>query len=390
MNDMDIGQTLRALTPTPPRLLSADAVLWTAGGRRRRGLALLTAGAFSAACVLGLSVAATRTAAPLQTAVMPPPTVSVEGVMFVRRAIDSYQPALGIKRGDPRAVFVAVAGTDLTKKQCATHEEAVIASQTRKSVTVAMWRYTPQNAASEVSCSKGSLARFVSRQPPLVRLALRKPLGQRQVRITGRPGTSPVLVLSAQGEPVEANLAPPNPDSARICLAGSCTTVTDKQLLAMSAQAINSAVEVRPGRSCSDAGRTDNVHRTYDVRFFLAGHQGPAFEVPLGCTPIRVAGGAREFTPRDGGPDVVRIAYDQQITPANQCMGIGGPSGGPVTQDYVGLTLRQAQVRAELTKNDFIRIAGRNGTCAGIVRDHVINRVNVYLEHGVVTASKSF
>lgn len=61
-----------------------------------------------------------------------------------------------------------------------------------------------------------------------------------------------------------------------------------------------------------------------------------------------------------------------------------------MTKDYVGLTLEQAKQRANSTNNDGIRIAGCDGKCAGIVRDHVINRVNIYLENGIVTASKSF
>ena len=63
---------------------------------------------------------------------------------------------------------------------------------------------------------------------------------------------------------------------------------------------------------------------------------------------------------------------------------------GPETKDYAGLTLEQAQQRAVATNNDVIRVAGRDGACTGIVRDHVINRVNLYLQNGVVTAAHSF
>ena len=80
----------------------------------------------------------------------------------------------------------------------------------------------------------------------------------------------------------------------------------------------------------------------------------------------------------------------QQISPENRCLGIGGPSGGPETKDYIGLTLPLAEQRAVKTNNDLIRVAGRDGRCAGIMRDHLINRVNLYLENGVVTAAHSF
>ena len=107
--------------------------------------------------------------------------------------------------------------------------------------------------------------------------------------------------------------------------------------------------------------------------------------MPLGCAPIRAPGAYDEYALDSGAADIVRIAYDQQISPDNQCLGIGGPSGAPRPS-----TLEQAQQRAVSTNNDVIRVAGRDGACTGIVRDHVINRVNLYLQNGVVTAAHSF
>lgn len=51
--------------------------------------------------------------------------------------------------------------------------------------------------------------------------------------------------------------------------------------------------------------------------------------MPLGCSALRVVGDDREFAFDSGVPDVVRIPYDQQISPGNDCLGIGGPSGAP-------------------------------------------------------------
>ena len=130
--------------------------------------------------------------------------------------------------------------------------------------------------------------------------------------------------------------------------------------------------------------------RTYLVRFAAYGRTGSEIEVPLGCAPVRAPDAYDEYALDSGGADFVHIAYDQQIYPDNLCLGIGGPSGGPETKDYLGLTLEQAQRRAVATDNDVVRVAARDGACTGIVRDHVIHRVNVYLQDGVITAAHSF
>lgn len=260
-------------------------------------------------------------------------------------------------------------------------------SQSSASVTVTTWQYTPTTPGPGLFCSD------VGHGDHEVRLQLTSPLGNRPLFLRGTDGPRPVLLLGATpaSDPRGSGLAPAHPTSGEICLQDHCVAITDSQLLRDSAAAVDSALPVRPGGgSCSDAGRTDNVDRTYVVRFTVDGRTGPRIAVPLGCSPLGVIGAPERYGFPSGTADTLRIAYDQQITPENHCLGIGGPSGGPVTKDYVGLTLVQAQARATATNNDILRIAGQDGTCVGVVRDHVINRVNVYLEHGLITAAKSF
>lgn len=314
----------------------------------------------------------------------PPGTLTVEGVEFFRRATERFVLRPGVQPDDEQGVFVTVPQTHVPSGECAVHYEPVVASESDDEVVLATWRYTPEQTSQTLSCDD------LGRGDRMARLQLDEPLGDRTLRIEGRDGPSPVLLLTADGEPVMADLAPADPDSAEICLDDRCVTATDSQLLRMAAEAINRALRVRPGDGCSDRGRTDNVDRTYLVKFVDGGRTGPRIEVPLGCSPIRAPGGYEEYAVDAGGADVVRIAYDQQISPENKCLGIGGPSGGPETKDYVGLTLEQAEQRAAATNNDVIRVAGQDGVCTGIVRDHVINRVNVYLENGVVTGAHSF
>lgn len=313
-----------------------------------------------------------------------PASLTVDGLEFLRRDTVRFVLGPGVRNGDDLGVYVSVPETYVPDGDCAEHYEPVVASERDDEVVLATWRYTPEPKQPELFCAG------VGHGERTVRLQLDEALGDRPLRIEGRDGPSAVLLLASDGEPVTADLAPADPDSAEICLDGRCVTATDGQLLKMAAEAVNRAVRVRPGDDCSDSGRTDNVDRTYLVRFVKAGTPEPQIEVPLGCAPIKAPGGYDEYALDSGGPDVVRIAYDQQISPDNQCLGIGGPSGGPETKGYVGLTLDQAEQRAAATNNDVIRIAGRDGACTGIVRDHVINRVNVYLESGVVTAAHSF
>lgn len=318
-------------------------------------------------------------------AAQPPNTVTVGGLAFLRRGTERFVLRPGVRPDDKLGVFVTVPQTHVPDGDCAVHYEPVVASESDNEVTLATWRYTPRQQTGTTVVCYGA-----SQGDRKVRLQLEQALGDRPLRIEGRDGPSPVLLLASDGEPVMADLAPADPDSAEICLDSRCVTVTDSQLLTMSAEAVNRALRVRPGDDCSDQGRTDNVDRTYLVRFAAVGRTPPEIEVPLGCAPIRAPGAYDEYALDSGGADIVRIAYDQQIAPDNQCLGIGGPSGGPETKDYVGLTLEQAQQRAVATNNDVIRVAGRDGVCTGIVRDHVINRVNVYLQNGLVTAAHSF
>ena len=318
-------------------------------------------------------------------AAQPPNSVTVDGLDFLRRDTEQFVLRPGVRPDDKLGVFVTVPQTHVPDGDCAVHYEPVVASESDNEVTLATWRYTPRQQTGTTVVCYGA-----SQGDRKVRLQLEQALGDRPLRIEGRDGPSPVLLLASDGEPVMADLAPADPDSAEICLDSRCVTATDGQLLKMAAEAVNRALRVRAGDDCSDQGRTDNVDRTYLVRFAAVGRTPPEIEVPLGCAPIRAPGAYDEYALDSGGADIVRIAYDQQIAPDNQCLGIGGPSGGPETKDYVGLTLEQAQQRAVATNNDVIRVAGRDGACTGIVRDHVINRVNVYLRKGVVIAAHSF
>lgn len=323
---------------------------------------------------------------PAEGASAPPPErLTVDGLEFLRRDKQPFVLRPAVREGDATGIVVTVPATHAPDGKCAVHYEPVISAQDDDGITLATWRYTPEHTGS-LDCAG------VGHGDRTVRLDLQRPLGDRPVAIDGRNGTSLVYLLAPgpDGGFITADLAPADPSSAEICLDQRCVTVTDRPLLRMSAEAINRALRVRAGDECSDAGRNDNVDRTYRVRFATPDGPGVPIDVPLGCSPVRVAGGYEEYALDSGGPDVIRIAYDQQISPDNQCLGIGGPSGGPETKDYVGLTLEQAEQRAAATNNDVIRIAGRDGACTGIVRDHVINRVNIYLEDGIVTAAHSF
>lgn len=385
MTPTDLHDALQALPPSPPRPLSADAVLRRAATtRRRRATALLSvAGLLAGLAVVG---AQHRTGPPAELA-RPPATIVYGGLVFERREQEPFVLRPGIQGDDPRTVLVTVPEPWVPDGPCAVLDEPVVARETDDEVVLATWRYTP--APPSTPSTEAFACAGVGHGDRTVRLRLDRPLGDRPLLIAGREGPSQVLLLGPDGEPVRADLAPDAPDSAEICLDGDCAVQTDRGLLQQAAAAVDRAQEVRPGQECSDGDRP-YVDRTYRVRFTDDGRTGPALDVPLGCAPLGVVGEPRRFADDVGGPDEVRIAYDQQIEPETQCLGIGGPSGGPPTKDYVGLTLAQAQQRAEATHNDVVRVAGRDGTCEGVVRDHVINRVNVYLVEGVVAAAKSF
>lgn len=311
----------------------------------------------------------------------PPERIVVEGMEFLRRGTEPLVLHPGVRPDDASGVFATVPRTHVPSGECAVHYEPVVASQTSDEVVLATWRYTPEQKSEVLSCDA------IGRGDRTARLQLDEPLDDRALRIEGRPSESSVLLLDRTGAAVPFGLAPVDAKPAEVCLEQRCVTVTDEPLLRMVAETLNRAVRVRAGDPCSDAGRTDGVDRTYLVRF---GSTGLQVEVPLGCAPLHVVGSKQEYALDAGGPDVVRIAYDQQISPENMCLGIGGPSGGPESKGYVGLTLEEAERRAIATNNDVLRVAGRDGVCTGIVRDHVINRVNVYLEDGIVVAAHSF
>ncbi len=381
MTPTELTEALHALAPAPPRPLSADAALHRASRtRRRRGAALLVAaGLVGGTAVVGVD----RADAPSVELARPPATMVLGGLVFERREQVPFVLRPGVRPDAPRTLDVSVPQTWLPDGACAEHFEPLVAREDDDAVVLATWRYSPSAPSAEVGCAG------VGHGDRTVRLQLERRLGDRALLVEGQPGPRQVLLLDAAGAPVKADLAPEAPDSAEICLEDDCATQTDRPLLQQAAAAIDRAQRVRPGQECSDAGR-EHVDRTYLVRFTAGGRTGPQLRVPLGCAPLGVVGEPARYADDVGGPDEVRIAFDQQIEPETQCLGIGGPSGGPPTRDYVGLTLAQAQQRAAATNNDYLRIAGRDGTCTGIVRDHVINRVNVYLEDGVVAASKSF
>lgn len=391
MNEEELGAALRALPPEPPRDVTTEAAMTQAFGRRRRVAVLATAAVFAAGAVAFGLAQPDLGRDPLTPAVVPPERVTVGGLAFVRQ--DSQQLALdpALREGDEDGLYVTVPDTFPDLGPCATHYVPVVSRETASTVTVTAWFYVSATAEPTTVCS------LAGRPGPgaaggETRLQLDRPLADRSLYITGKTGPRLVRLLGPVGSPPPgpSDLAPAVPSSAEMCLDGRCVVVSDPSLLRMSAAGVNETVPVRSG-PCSDAGRTDNVGRTIYVRFTADGRTGPRIEVPLGCSPLGVVDAPERYANFYGtGTDVIRIAYDQQISPDTQCMGIGGPSGGPVTKDYVGLTLAQAEDFAESTNNDYIRIAGRDGTCVGIIRDHVINRVNVYLENGVVTAAKSF
>jgi hypothetical protein len=62
------------------------------------------------------------------------------------------------------------------------------------------------------------------------------------------------------------------------------------------------------------------------------------------------------------------------------------PNSGPDTEGYIGLT--QAEAKQYAAENDqTIRVAGRDGKCFPLTMDYRTDRVNLYLEDGVVIAA---
>ena len=388
MSSEELSRTLHSLAPEPPLRIDVDDVIHAASnsGRRRAGRAALV-GALAVAAAVPFAAVLSQQDRASTAAVTPPERVVVDGVEFLRRERVGFFLRPGLRSGDARGLYVTLSGTNFTAgADCAVHYESVVERQDDDGVTLATWEYRPAPPPGDLACGGTGVA---DRE---VRLALREPLAARPVLIAGQARPVRLLGATPASDPTGSGLAPAAPDGMQVCLDGTCVQVGDAALRTAAAAAVNSALPVRPGGSCSDAGRTDNPARarTYVVQFQDAGESGPRLEVPLGCTPLGVIGERARFILDEGGADAVRIAFDQQISPETQCLGIGGPSGGPVTKDYVGLTLEQAERRALATDNDGIRTAGQDGTCVGIVRDHVINRVNVYLEDGVITAAKSF
>ncbi len=87
-------------------------------------------------------------------------------------------------------------------------------------------------------------------------------------------------------------------------------------------------------------------------------------------------------------------ATPDQSQPSNQpnpCLGdpVGKqtpPNSAPQTDGYLGLT--QPEAKQYATEQDqTIRIAGRDGECFALTMDYRDNRVNLYLEDGVVVAA---
>lgn len=385
MEPDDLGRLVRTLPGEPPRRIDPDVVLTVAGRRRRRRTltAVVATVAVVAGSVLAVGAVLPR-AAQEQPLASPAARLVVDGRTFQRLQRVPFVLRPGVRERDPDGLHVTLPGT--TDGPCATHYEAVVERETSRSVEIATWEYRlPPTGGGVRSCDG------VGVQDREVRLQLAAPLGERRLWIAGVPGDRPVLLLArdAADDPTGADLAPADPAGLEVCLDGRCVEVADLGLRQLAAAAVNSGLPVRPGGACSDEGR-EHVDRTYVVTFRTPDAVGPRLLVPLGCTPMSVEGDDRRFLLDSGAADAVRIAHDQQISPQTQCLGIGGPSGGPPTKDYVGLTLAEAERRAQATDNDVVRIAGRDGTCVGLVRDHVINRVNVYLEDGVVTAAKSF
>jgi hypothetical protein len=59
----------------------------------------------------------------------------------------------------------------------------------------------------------------------------------------------------------------------------------------------------------------------------------------------------------------------------------------PAVRDYVGLTLAAAQAKARGERR-IVRVVGADGVCSLVTMDYSLQRVDVYLVHGVVAAAQ--
>jgi hypothetical protein len=110
---------------------------------------------------------------------------------------------------------------------------------------------------------------------------------------------------------------------------------------------------------------------------------------------LTLSGCGTNTEPAAGDPTPsTSAATPAQSEPSNQpnpCIGdpVGKqtpPNSGPETDGYLGLSTPEAkQYAAE--QNQTIRIAGRDGECFALTMDYRDNRVNIYLENGVVVAA---
>ena len=62
------------------------------------------------------------------------------------------------------------------------------------------------------------------------------------------------------------------------------------------------------------------------------------------------------------------------------------PNSSPGTEEYLGLSLREAKIFAA-EQDQTVRVAGRDGECYALTMDYRDNRVNVYLEDDLVVAA---
>ena len=73
------------------------------------------------------------------------------------------------------------------------------------------------------------------------------------------------------------------------------------------------------------------------------------------------------------------------------CLAEGGASrpsdASPETDSYHGLTQGEAK-RYASEHDQTTRVAGRDGQCYPLTMDYRANRVNIYLENGVVVAAQ--
>lgn len=106
----------------------------------------------------------------------------------------------------------------------------------------------------------------------------------------------------------------------------------------------------------------------------------------LAAAVLLAACGGEAATPAGGPTDPTT-----STTPtSNPCLPQGGPEQpadvAAVTDAFVGLSAKEAKALAR-DQGQTTRVAGRDGECFALTLDYRSDRVNLYLEQGVVVAA---